>query len=144
MARPSDYTQELADKICEELASGKSLRSVTREESMPAMSSVFKWLRENKAFSEQYVTACEERVESQHENLLEYGEEAVELAQSVDFKASSAVVSAVKLKSDNLKWSMSKMKPKKYGDKMDVTSDGKSISYNVVSFRDKDDTNSNK
>ena len=43
---------------------------------------------------------------------------------------------AVKLKADNLKWSMSKMKPKKYGDKVDVTSDGKAIKGNTLILQD--------
>jgi len=48
-----------------------------------------------------YTRACDERVEAQHEELLELGDEAVQLAQSVNEKASSAVVQAVKLKADN-------------------------------------------
>ncbi len=136
VGRPSIYSQELADLICHELALGKSMRNVCREEDMPAMSTIFKWLRENKEFTEQYAQATAERTEAQHEDLLELGDEAVKLAQSVDFKASNAVVSAVKLKADNLKWSMSKMKPKRYGDKVDVTSDGKAIEGNTIILKD--------
>ena len=33
-----------------------------------------------------------------------------------------------RLKADTLKWAMSKMFPKKFGDKVDVTSGGKEIS----------------
>lgn len=124
--RPTIFTKELADTICELISSGKSLRSVCRIEEMPDASSVFKWLRENEEFSKQYARATEERTESQHEDLLSFGDEALEEAKNVtDPKLANAVVSAVKLKADNLKWSMSRMKPKKYGDKLDVTSDGK-------------------
>ena len=127
--RPSLFSQELADTICERIALGESLRKVCRTDDMPAMSSVFKWLRENKSFSEQYVKASEERTETQQEQLIEMGDEAIAHAESTDPKAANAVVSAYKLKADNLKWSMSKMKPKKYGDKLDVTSDGEKIVY---------------
>lgn len=127
MARPSDYTPELAAKICEGIAQGKSLRTVAREEWAPALSSVFLWLRDHKEFSDQYARACEERTEAHNEILLDLGDEALKEAHGADPKAANAVVSAVKLKADNLKWVMSKQKPKKYGDKVDVTSDGKQL-----------------
>lgn len=127
MGRPSDYTQELADKICEGIGNGWSMRTVCSKEDMPSMSTVFKWLREREEFSQQYARACRERTEGQHEELLEYGDEAIRLAQEADPKAAGAVVSAVKLKADNLKWSMSKMVPKKYGDRLDLTTDGEKL-----------------
>lgn len=125
--RPSIYSQELADKICEQIGNGGSLRTICDAEDMPAFSSVFKWLREKPEFSQQYARACEERTEAHNEQLLVYGDEAIQLAQSTDPKAANAVVSAVKLKADNLKWVMSKMKPKKYGDKLDMTTNGKDL-----------------
>lgn len=127
MARPSDYTQEKADLICERISNGNSLRTVCLDEDMPDKATVFRWLREHKEFHDQYASATDERTESQHEDLLELGDEAVRLAQAADFRISNAVVSAVKLKADNMKWSMSKMKPKKYGDKLDHTTNGKDL-----------------
>lgn len=125
--RPTLYSKDIADSICEKIAQGSSMRTVCEDESMPAMSTVFKWLREHKEFSEQYASACEERTEAQNELLLELGDEALEEAQNADPKAANAVVSAVKLKADNLKWVMSKQKPKKYGEKIDHTSGGEKI-----------------
>lgn len=128
LGRPSDYTKETADRICSELAEGISLRTVCLAEDMPDKATVFRWLREHKEFHDQYAQAKEESTNAQHEVLEDLGDQAIDLAQSVDPKASSAVVQAVKLKADNLKWVMSKMKPKKYGDKVDVTSGDKPIS----------------
>ncbi len=103
------------------------MRSVCRDDKMPSMETIWKWLREKKSFSEQYTLATGERTEAQQEQLLEMGDEAIAHSETADPKASNAVVSAYKLKADNLKWSMSKMKPKKYGDKLDVTSGNKPI-----------------
>lgn len=127
VGRPTKYTQVLADEICERISLGASMRSVCRDDAMPEMQTIWRWLREKKVFSERYASATAERTESQQEDLIEMGDEAIEKAQVVDSKASNAVVSAYKLKADNLKWSMSKMKPKKYGDKLDLTSDGKAL-----------------
>lgn len=136
VGRPTDYSLDLEDYICDQISSGRSLRSICKDEKMPAMQTFWRWLRENKEFSEHYARACDERTETQQEDLLDYGDEAIHVAQVVDPKSSNAVVSAYKLKADNLKWSMSKMKPKKYGDKVDVTSDGKAIKGNSIIFTD--------
>ena len=114
MGRPSDYTEEKAKEICFYIAQGKSMRSVCLIDGMPEMPTVWRWLGERENFRKQYAQACEERAEAHNEMLLELGDEAISLSQEVDAKASSAVVQAVKLKADNLKWHMSKMKPKKY------------------------------
>ncbi len=125
--RPSEYTQEIADRICNELSEGISLRTVCLADDMPDKTTVFRWIRQNEEFRNQYARAKEESADAQHEVLMDLGDNAIDLSQSVDPKASSAVVQAVKLKADNLKWSMSKMKPKKYGDKIDVMTDGKAL-----------------
>ena len=134
MARPTDYTPELASKICEQLAEGKSLRTVCLADDMPDKSTVFNWFRKFPEFVDQYARAKEESAEAHNELLLDLGDEAISLSQEVDPKSSSAVVQAVKLKADNLKWVMSKMKPKKYGDKVDVTSDVKVLPTPIFSL----------
>jgi len=134
--RPSKYTKELSDEICALLSQGLSLRSVCRIKGMPDITTIFEWMRVHPDFSPQYALATNERTEAQHEDLLELGDEAIKLSQTVDTKVSGAVVQAVKLKADNMKWSMSKMKPKKYGDKVDVTSDGKAIKGNTLILKD--------
>lgn len=140
--RPTDYSKEKADEICELLATGMSLRTVCKKDNMPDMSTVFAWIRTHEDFSNQYAKAKEEAIDAKHEELEALGDEAIELSQRVDPKASGAVVNAVRLKADNLKWVMSKLKPKKYGDKVDVTSDGKAIKGNTIifgNFKEKED-----
>lgn len=127
VGRPSDYNHEIVDLICEKITEGLSIRTICNDENMPNASTIFKWLREHEEFSKQYVRATEERVEAQHEDLLEFGDQAIEHAEQANPKAANAVVSGYKLKADNLKWSMSKMKPKKYGEKLDMTTNGKDL-----------------
>ena len=136
VGRPTMYSQELADQICQLIAEGRSLRSVCRDYDVPSIATIFNWFAVNKPFLAQYARACEERTEAQQEILLEIGDEAIVHAEEANPKAANAVVSGYKLKADNLKWSMSKMKPKKYGDKLDVVSDGKAIVGNTINFID--------
>ena len=94
---------------------------------MPAMETIWSWLRQNREFSEQYLQSTRERSEAQHEDIAELGEKAIEHAEAADPKAANAIVNAYKLHADNLKWSMSKMVPKKYGNTIDITSDGRAL-----------------
>jgi len=127
VGRPSKYTQELGAQICFELSQGKSLRTVCLNDWCPDGATIFRWLADNQTFREQYARATEERTEAHSEMLLEIGDDAIEAAHESDPKAANAVVSGFKLKADNIKWSMSKMKPKKYGDKIDMTTNGKDL-----------------
>ncbi len=134
--RPSIFTEELSESICELISQGWSVRKICEMEEMPHMDTIFSWLAKNKTFSEQYSRAKEHSAEYDNERLAELGDEAIDMSMKVDPKAAGAVVSAYKLKADNMRWSMGKKKPKKYGDKVDVTSGGEAIKGNTVVFTD--------
>jgi len=127
--RPSKYSQELTDRICERLANGESMRSICRDESMPVMSTIFKWMREHEEFSNQYATATDMRAEAMVEDCLDIADnidgqpvmiDGVPLV--IDGKPVCVIdnvsVQHAKLRVDTRKWHASKLKPKKYGDKV--------------------------
>lgn len=128
--RPTDYTQDLADRICERLALGYSMRSVCKADDMPAMSSVFKWLREIPEFSEQYAKAKQEATDAMAEDLLDIADDGTnDYMEDADgnVKYNGDSVQRSRLRVDTRKWLMSKMKPKKYGEKLDLTTNGKDL-----------------
>lgn len=139
VGRPTKYTPEIADKICAELALGNSLRTVCTADDMPAMSSVFLWLREHKTFSEQYARAKEESADALFEETQDIADDSLDLALSAadNPKLAGSLVQAQRLRVDTRKWMMSKMKPKKYGDKLDLTSDGKALPTPIYSGNSK-------
>lgn len=112
MSRPSDYTQELADEICSQLSDGKSLRAVCRQESMPSARTIFNWLRTKPEFMHQYAKAKEESADAMADDILDIADDKDEDAQSR------------RVRIDARKWIASKLKPKKYGDKIDATLSG--------------------
>ncbi len=141
--RPTDYTQELADQICEQITLGNSIRTVCKPESMPAISTFYTWLRKHAEFAEQYARACEERTEAMAEDLLDIADDGTNDWTTRTNKDGSEydvvdndVIQRSKLRVDTRKWLMSKMKPKKYGDKIDVTSAGGKIESNTIVFTD--------
>lgn len=134
VGRPTLYTPELADKICALLSEGISIRTICLSDDMPDKSTFFRWLRIHSELRDQYVRAKRESVDAMGEKILDLSDESVDLAIEVDPKASGAVVQAVKLQVDTRKWLMSKLLPKVYGDKIDVTSGGEIIKGNSINF----------
>jgi len=139
--RPTTYTPELGQTICERISLGESLRNICKEEGMPALSTVMKWNldEDKKEFSEQYEKACNTRAELLFEELLEIAdttEEGIEETIKGDLIETKKgdMLGHRRLKIDTRKWYLSKVMPKKYGDKMDVTSDGKAIKGNGIVF----------
>lgn len=128
IGRPSTYTPELADRICEQLAQAKSMRTVCLDDDMPAMSTVFKWLRENKEFSEQYARSKAEASDVLVEEMQDIADDArndwMEAhdkdGESVGYKINGEHVQRSKLRVETRKWIASKLKPKMYGDKLAI------------------------
>lgn len=141
VGRPEIWSQELADKVCQEIAHGKSMRTVCAPDDMPAMATLFRWLRTHEEFREQYARATEERTEAFAEETIDISDDSLTLAQGAfdNPKLAGSLVQAQRLRVDTRKWIMAKMKPKKYGDKLDLTSDGKALPtpiYSGVSKKD--------
>ena len=54
--RPTKYSNELRDAICNRLASGETLRSICRDDGMPERQTVFNWLHSNIGLRKDEVT----------------------------------------------------------------------------------------
>lgn len=125
--RPSIFTQELAVQICKELALGKSLRTVCKGKGMPDLATVFRWIHDKDGFREQYARAKEESADALAEEIIDISDEAHRIVEKGHQKKAGAYAQVERLRIDTRKWVMAKMKPKKYGDKMDLTSDGEKL-----------------
>lgn len=139
VGRPSGYTQTLADDICEKLATGQSLRSVCRAEDMPCAASVFKWLRTHPDFAEQYTRAKQESADALAEDLLEIADDGTNDWMDVEYGKGNTkrvidkeAVQRSHIRIETRKWLMSKMKPKKYGDKLDLTTLGNALPVPIL------------
>lgn len=124
---PSEYSEETASRICAEIASGRSLRSICKDDDMPAASTVFLWLSKFPSFSEQYTHAREAQAEAMAEDILEIADDGTnDYTKKVGADGSTADVlngehiQRSRLRVDARKWLMAKMAPKKYGEKLDL------------------------
>lgn len=133
MARPSKYTTKLGDIICTRIANGESVLKICEDDDMPSEATVYYWALHNDEFSEKYAQAREVQAENWFDRTLEVAKEADEVITGSD-KSDNARVAAKKLQVDTYKWHMSKLKPKKYGDKVDVTTGGKDFGNALADF----------
>lgn len=120
MGRPSEFSLEVADAICERIAEGESLRAICAAEEMPNKATVFRWLANNKAFSDQYARARESQADLMADEILEIADETERDTILTDSgeKPNAEWISRSRLRVDARKWLASKMAPKKYGDKV--------------------------
>jgi hypothetical protein len=75
MGRPSDFTQETADAICEGLIDGKSLRTICAGDDMPHKATVCRWLAVNETFRDQYARAREAQADALFDEILNIDED---------------------------------------------------------------------
>lgn len=122
MARATEFSQSIADQICERLADGESLRMICLDESIPARSTVFKWLSQQKDFADQYARAREAQADTMADEILHIADTPV-MGQKTVSKATGLeitegdMIEHRRLQVDARKWLAAKMAPKKYGDK---------------------------
>ena len=119
--RPSDYSADLAAAICAELATGRSLRSVCAADNMPSTTTFFVWLGKHHEFREQYARAKEESADALVEDMLSIADDGINdtyTDQQGVQRVDNDVIRRSRLRVDTRKWIASKLKPKKYGEKV--------------------------
>jgi hypothetical protein len=124
--RPSEFSQEVADTICERIAHGESLRAICRDETTPAMSTVFKWLSQRPAFAEQYALAREAQADALFDEILDIADDSSGDTKIVGRDGEerevcdAEFVQRSRLRVDARKWMAGKLRPKVYGEKLDL------------------------
>lgn len=133
--RPSGFNQEVADAICLRMSQGESLRSICRDEKMPHLSMVMRWLNnvqdEFRLFREQYAQARQALTEHWAEEIIEiaddgsndYMDRKKEDGSSYE-TLNSEHINRSRLRVDTRKWLMARMAPRKYGDKVALVGGG--------------------
>lgn len=123
MPRRSEFSQDIADTICDRLANGESLRAICRDDEMPVQSTVFKWLDQQPAFAKQYARAREAQADTLADEILEIADDTSRdtiVTEKNGEQPNSEWITRSRLRVDARKWLASKMAPKKYGEKLDL------------------------
>lgn len=137
--RPSSFTQEIADKICEGIADGKSLRSLCEGDDMPAKSSIFKWLSQRKEFADQYARAREAQADALFDDILTIADDGRNDSYTDDDgneRTNQDVIARSRLRVDARKWMAGKLRPKVYGEKIQTEHSGEMTVRSATDLKD--------
>lgn len=147
MAYSEEQKVRAKEIIIERVSNGDSLKMVIEsDERVPKRMTVYSWLNPesdyfDNEFSENYARAREERADTIFDEMIEiaddgrndYQEKLISEGESVPvFNPENVQRSRVRI--DTRKWILSRMNPKKYGDKTDITTGGEKITTNILNL----------
>ena len=112
LGRPSLFNDVIADDICVWISEGKSLNRYCQQPNAVTKSTIYQWLTSNLSFRDKYEKAREEQADTHADEINDISDEKPEGMEASIFNARQ------RLRVDARKWTASKLRPKKYGDKM--------------------------
>lgn len=143
------YTEKRKEKVFAQIIDemvneGRAIRDILKESWSPSPSIFFKWLEDDENKAKQYARAHEAKAEILFDEMLhiaftpEEGE-TIKMVQKGEGKNAKKEMEKTKgdmlghrkLKVDTIKWALSRMAPKKYSDKLDVTTDGEKLNSSI-------------
>lgn len=143
--RPSDYSEQMADIICERLSHGESLRTICADDGMPHAGTVCRWLAKHDTFREQYALAREAQAELHADEMIEIADDGrndwmqKNFGEETRWVENGEAIRRSALRIDTRKWVAARLLPKKYGDKTQLTGpDGAGPVQVVIQSKDAD------
>lgn len=133
MAYNQKDIESIFNYVCKEIEKGKALRNVLKDNNMPSTSTFYEWLDIYPDKAKQYARATEVRAEAIFDDILSIADQNANDTyvndQGIEV-TNNDVIQRSRLRIDARKWVLAKLNPKKFGEKIDVTSDNKPILTN--------------
>lgn len=132
MSQPSSYTPELDAEICERLANGETLRAICRDAHMPSWVTVYNWRKANPEFSQRFTLARELGGDAIAEEALEISNtpqvgERTEDSDTGYKTVREDMLGHRKLQIETRLKLLAVWFPRKYGQRVDVTTGNESL-----------------
>jgi hypothetical protein len=126
VGRPTLYSEEMGNKICERLALGESLVDICLDKEIPCLSTVYRWLSLFPDFSDRYARARLVQADVLFDQIIKIadtpvlGVKTITKPTGVEYTEGD-MIEHRRLRVDARKWVAAKLAPKKYGDKIETT-----------------------
>lgn len=139
--RPTTYTDEQADYICELISShGHSVATLIEEYCLPPKETIYLWMHTHKYFMHKYIIA-------KRAQAILMADEMIDIAQCPTYvddrgvtRADSGMVQIAKMKMEHRKWQAERLAPKVFATK-DADSKVDAIHAEVMKQREERDKN---
>ena len=109
--RPSSYTPEIADAICERIAGGESVTTISASEGFPSRTTIRNWMDSNPDFRSKCARAWDLQADV-------HAEKVRELADKCE--AGTLDPNAARVASGNRQWLAARMSPRRWGERQQV------------------------
>jgi len=107
VGRPSKFTQEIADYICEQIVNGRDLTEICEnDEGIPSRATVYRWTCERPEFATQCARAREAGADFEMYAMKKLADACTE-----------ANVNSTRAKLNHMQWRVMKIAPRVYGDR---------------------------
>ncbi len=127
--RPTGYTKELGEEICDMLATtSDGLTTICKNEDMPHVSTVHRWLSKHKEFSDNYARARDAQADLLSDQIIsiadDHKDDTIINPNTGVPQMNAEWVARCRLQVDARKWKASKLAPKKYGERVQTEHSG--------------------
>jgi len=107
--RPTSYRKEMGEEICDLIALGDNLNTISLKDEYPSRVTLYKWLRDHEDFLNNYARAREARADARSDRIDEICKKVEN--KTMDPQAARVIIDAEK-------WQAGKERPKRYGDRV--------------------------
>lgn len=114
------FNYETAVLICQKIREGATMKVIGDDPSLPSLTVVHYWRRNNASFDEEIKLARKDRAEYYHDKVLDIADEVVDKDD----------VPVARFKADSYKWAAEKGDPASYGNKIEHT--GSNVAPTIV------------
>ena len=125
MAYSKKEVNNIFDAVCVRLENGEAVRNILMEDAFPSCNTFFRWLDTDEEKAKQYARAKMLYASKMFDDIIFIadgtGDDVLKDEDGVE-QINHKVIQRDRLRVDARKWALSKLNPKKYGDKMDITS----------------------
>ena len=122
--RPSVYSKKVVKELCTRLGNGENLNQICSDSHMPGRATVNEWvIKDKRGFAAKYARARNMGLDWMADNLLDIADDGSNDWIGDTGKVNHENINRSRLRVDARKWYLSKLAPKRYGDKVTLASD---------------------
>lgn len=118
------WTPEIEQELFTRIAKGQSLIDICEDDWLPSQTTVYKRLREDEAFAQEYARAREVQADTLFDEILQIADDGRndwmerKGQDAVGFAENGEALRRSQLRIEARKWMAGKLRPKVYGDKL--------------------------
>ncbi len=133
MASKTVTTPKNKAKVLKLIGEGLSVKEICEQDGMPSRDTVYRWIADDADFADNYARATTLRADTMFDEMEEIADNAnndwmerrdADGDTTVGWQLNGEHIQRSKLRVDVRKWKLSKMQPKKYGEKLDIEHGG--------------------